>query len=183
MSSMKERFITRIRRNLESWRAREIDFTTFNEWQRDTWAAIHAAGTEIEASVLSALFGSASHAVIGLRQDDDGQTVQLRLPMPTTHRLDGRRYRGELQRTEAGCPVLRVSPADLGCHQSEHRQTAALVYDLAADMERRSQQLEAHWTISPDVEHGQVVIELAGDHEAELADEFVANVMFHHQLI
>ena len=60
---------------------------------------------------------------------------------------------------------------------------AALVYELAADMERRSQQLEAHWTISPDVESGQVVIELAVDHEAELANEFVANVMSHHQLL
>lgn len=60
---------------------------------------------------------------------------------------------------------------------------AALVYELAADMERRSHQLEAHWSIAPDVEHGQVVVELAGDHEAALADEFIINVMTQHQLI
>ena len=33
MSSMAERFIARIRGNVESWRAGEIDFVTFNEWQ------------------------------------------------------------------------------------------------------------------------------------------------------
>ena len=182
MSSMKERFIARIRGNLESWRTGEIDFATYNEWQQDTWAAIHASGKEVEASVVSALTGSALPAEVGL-QASDGQTVQLRLVTPATPPLEARRYRGELQWTEAGCPALRVSPAEPGRQQAEHRQMAALVYRLAADMERRSQQLEAHWTISPDVEHGQVVIELAGDHEVELAKEFVANVMFHHQLI
>jgi hypothetical protein len=78
--------------------------------------------------------------------------------------------------------MLQVSPAEPGC-PSEHRQGAALVYDLAADMERRSQLLEAHWTITPDADGGHIVIELAGEYEAELANEFVANVMFHHQLI
>ncbi len=183
MSSMAERFIARIRGNVDSWRAREIDFVTFNEWQRATWAAIRAAGKEVEASVVSTLTGSALCMEVGVQGDDDGRTVQLRLATPTTPRLESRRYRGELQRTEAGSPVLRVSLVDPAHHQAEHRQMAAFVYDLAADMERRSHQLEAHWTISPDADSGQVVIELAGDHEAPLADEFVVNVMFHHQLI
>jgi hypothetical protein len=50
-------------------------------------------------------------------------------------------------------------------------------------MERRSQQLEAHWTIMPDAPNSQVVIELAGDHETVLANEVIAHVMARHQLI
>jgi hypothetical protein len=50
-------------------------------------------------------------------------------------------------------------------------------------MERRSQELEVSWAISPDADIGEVVVELAGDHEAELANEFIANVMAQHQLL
>jgi hypothetical protein len=183
MSSMKERFIARIRANLESWRAGEIDLVTFNEWQRATWAGIHAAGREIEAGVFSAIFGSAPYKAIGLREDDESRTVQLRLAMATPPRLAAPRYRGELQRTNSGYPMLRVSLAEPACHPAEYRHVAALVYDLAANMERLSHQLEAHWTITPDADGGQVVIELAGEHEAKLADEFITHVMFYHQLI
>jgi hypothetical protein len=60
---------------------------------------------------------------------------------------------------------------------------AALIYELAADMERRSQQLEAHWSISPDTVNQQVVIELSGDHEDELVDEFLTNIMSDYGLL
>jgi len=183
MSSMAARFLARIQSNLRLWRAGEIDFATFNEGQREIWEAIHTAGTEVEASVLSSLTGSALCPVVPLQGDDGGQTVQLRSLSPATPEVEARRYRGELRRTQVGSPVLRVSSIDPRHHPVEHRQMAALVYELAADMERRSHQLEAHWSIAPDVEHGQVVVELAGDHEAALADEFIINVMTQHQLI
>lgn len=182
MSSMAERFIARIRGNVESWRAGEIDFVTLNEWQRVIWAAICAAGKDVEASVVSGLTSSPLQPAVRVPGRDDHQTVQLRFAPAATPRLGPGRYRGELQRTDAGYPMLQVSPAEPGC-PSEHRQVAALVYDLAADMERRSQLLEAHWTITPDADDGHIVIELAGEYEAQLANEFVANVMFHHQLI
>jgi hypothetical protein len=183
MSSMAERFIARIRGNVESWRTGEIDFVTFNEWQRLIWAAICAAGKDVEASVLSGLTGSPPQPVVCVPGRDDHQTVQLRLAPAATPRLGPGRYRGVLRRTDAGYPMLYVSTAEPRCHSAEHRQVAALVYDLAADMERRSQHLEAHWTIAPDADSGHVVVELAGDHEAPLADEFITNIMFHHQLI
>ena len=87
-----------------------------------------------------------------------------------------------LLRTTKG-PALRISPTIPAGRDAEHRQVAAVVYELAAYMERLSLQLEAHWTISPDADSAQVVIELAGDHEAALADEFITNVMLHQQLI
>jgi len=44
-------------------------------------------------------------------------------------------------------------------------------------MERRSEDLGARWVISPETTNARVVIELAGNHETALADEFVASVI------
>jgi hypothetical protein len=182
-TSMTSRFVTRLRNNVEAWRAGEIDFPTFNEWQRDTWAAIRVAGPAVEAEVVCALYSATSRAGGSQLAGDERRTVQARTARRATSRAEAGRYCGELERTASGSPVLRLSPANPGGRHAEHRQMTAFLYELAADMERRSQQLEAHWTISPDAENSRVVIELTGDHEAELAEEFVANVMFQHHLI
>jgi len=58
-----------------------------------------------------------------------------------------------------------------------------LIYEIAADMERRSHALEAHWTIAADPENRQIVIELSGDHEDELANDLATNVIERYQLI
>lgn len=183
MSSMTTRFIVRIQRNLDSWRAGEIDFAIYNDCQRQTWAAIHAAGPDVEAAVVTALTGPALLAEVGLLDDDETRTVQLRVARDPAPRSDVLRYRGEICRTPAGSPVLRIAPADPGSPDAEHRQVAAMVYELAADMERRSQQLEAHWSIAPAALDHQIVIELSGDHEAELADELLTTIMSRYQLL
>jgi hypothetical protein len=182
MLSMSEHFITRIRRNLELWRAREIDFAAFNEGQREIWAAIRAAGKRVEGEVVAALRGPALLADVGLFDDDDDQTIQLPSARSAQSRRDTPRYYGELTRTLAGSPVLGIAPVDRRGGHAQHRLVAAAIYELAADMERRSQQLEVHWAISPNTDEAQIVIELSGHHEAALADEFVANVMTEHDL-
>jgi hypothetical protein len=182
MSSTATRFLAQIRRNVESWHAGEIDYGTFTESQRDTWAGIHAAGRHVEAEVLRALTGATRVADLLMLEDAQQRTVQLRVrrtaALPPT-----RRYCGMVTRTVAGSPVLQVLAADPRSQQAVHRQVAAMIYEIAADMERRSEHLEAHWTIAADPENGQVVIELTGEHEAELADELVAKVMTERQLI
>ena len=182
MSSTATRFLAQIRRNVESWRAGEIDYATFTESQRDAWAGIHAAGKYVEAEVLRALTGATRVAGLLMLEEAQQRTVQLRIR--TTAALPPpRRYCALVARTEAGGPVLKVLATDPRSQQAEPRQVAAMIYEIAADMERRSQQLEAHWTIAADPERGQVVIELSGEHETELADELVANVMTEHQLM
>jgi hypothetical protein len=182
MSSTATRFLAQIRRNVESWRAGEIDYVTFTESQRETWAGIHAAGRHVEAEVLRALTGAACVAPLLLLEDGQQGTVQLKVrraaTLPST-----RRYCGIVARTAAGSPMLKVLAADPRSQQAEHRQVAAVIYEIAADLERRSHQLEVHWTIAADPENGQVVIELTGEHEAQLADELVATVMAERQLI
>jgi hypothetical protein len=182
MSSMTEQFINRIRRNVELWRAREIDFVAFNDGQREIWAAIRAAGKPVEAEVVAALRGASLLADVGLLEDDDDRTVQLPAVRDAQPRAEAPGYYGELGRTLIGSLVLRIVPVDRHGPHAQHRQIAAMVYELAADIERRSQQLEVHWVISPDPGNAQIVIELSGGHEAQLADEFVASVMAQHDL-
>jgi hypothetical protein len=105
MSGMNTRFVARIQRNMDSWRAGEIDFATFNECQRDTWAAIRAAGQDVEAEVVGALTGPALLADVGLLDDDEHRTVQVRTMPGPAPRSDAQRYYGELQQTAAGSPV------------------------------------------------------------------------------
>lgn len=181
MSSTATRFLAQIRRNIDWWRAGEIDYVTFIDSQRDVWIGIHAAGRHVEAEVLRALTGVTRVAGLLTLEDAQRRTVQLRVHGRALS--PARRYGAVLARTPAGGPVLKVRATDRQDQPAESRQLAAMVYEIAADLERRSQQLEAHWTIAADPENGQVVIELSGEHEAELADELVANVMTERQLI
>ncbi len=182
MSSMKERFVARFQHNLESWRTGEIDHTTFIECNREIWDAISVAGKDVEAEVVAGLGGEPLLAALGLLEDNHRRTIPARTTSRPDMRFDAPRYRGAILHTMKG-PVLQILPVTTTGPCAEHRQTAALVYELAAYMERLSHPLEAHWTIAPDADRGEVVIELAGDHEAVLADEFITNVMLHHQLI
>jgi hypothetical protein len=177
MSNIAMRFVAQIRRNLASWRAREIDFVTFTESQREIWAAIRTTGVEV--AVLRALTGVDVSEVF--LSDGEQRTVQI----PTIEKTalsSSRRYCGTLARTAAGGPVLRIAAADAQGRRAEHREVAALIYEIAADMERCSCQLEVHWTIAADPENGEVAIELTGEHEADLAVDLVANVMTQHEL-
>ena len=88
-----------------------------------------------------------------------------------------RLYRADVGRTPAGSPILKLTATNPKGRYAQHRQMAAFIYELAADMERRSEELGARWVISPETPNARVVIELAGDHETALADEFVASVM------
>lgn len=182
MSSMKERFLARFHHNLESWRAGEIDYVTFNECNRETWEAIAEAGKDMEAEVVAGLRGEVLLAAVGLLAGDEQRTIRVRATNRSDLRLEAPRYRGALLRTTKG-PTLRISPTTLAGQDAEHRQVAAVIYELAAHMERLSHQLEVHWTIAPDADGGQVAVELAGEHESTLADEFINSVMIQHQLI
>jgi hypothetical protein len=92
-------------------------------------------------------------------------------------RFHNRLYRAEVGRTPAGSPILKLTATNPEGRYAQHRQMAAFIYELAADMERRSEQLEARWVISPETTNARVVVELAGDHETALADKFIASVI------
>lgn len=92
-------------------------------------------------------------------------------------RFHNRLYRADVERTPAGSPILKLTAINPKGRYAQHRQMAAVVYELAAAMERRSEELGARWVISPEATNARVMIELSGDHETALADEFLASVI------
>ncbi|MBI1850645.1 MAG: hypothetical protein HYR85_09910, partial [Planctomycetes bacterium] len=80
-------------------------------------------------------------------------------------------------RTTAGSPTLKLTATNPTGRYAQHRQIAAAIYDLAAQLERRSEEIGARWVISPEAANARLVIELCGDHESARADELVANVI------
>jgi hypothetical protein len=97
----------------------------------------------------------------------------------TKPRFTNRIYRAELSRTSVGSPIVKIVPLNPKGPSASHRQVAAFLYDLASEMEKRSEELGAKWVISPEAQNAQVVLELAGDrdNEVELSDEFLKTLL------
>lgn len=107
----------------------------------------------------------------------------MRKTAPNESRFSNRIYRAELQRTPVGSPIVKLIPTNPSGHFAGHRQIAAFVYEMAAEMERRSDELGARWVISPEPANARVVVELANDLDAVQADEFIASVLADNDLI
>ena len=97
-------------------------------------------------------------------------------------RFQNRMYRAEIRRTPAGSPILQVHAANSTGRFANHRQIAAFIYELAAEMERRSESLRADWVVSPERTNERIVLEPANDEETVLADDFLATLIRDHDL-
>jgi hypothetical protein len=89
-----------------------------------------------------------------------------------------RDYSARIERTDAGSPSLKISATSL----AGHRQIAAFVCELAAIMERVTPVVGAHWSIVADPNNGRVVLQLAGDHETELAYNLLSEMILQNEL-
>ncbi len=105
------------------------------------------------------------------------KTTKAKADSAEARQFHNRLYRADVGRTPAGSPILKLTPTNPEGRYAQHRQIAAFIYELAAELERRSEDLGARWVISPEAANARLVIELAGDHETTLADEFVARVI------
>lgn len=89
-------------------------------------------------------------------------------------------YRAEFGRTQAGSLTIQIRPQGAKGTHSHHRVLAALLYELAAELELRSRRLDAHWVISPDTANGLLVVELMEDdelpHATEMAEHALASL-------
>ncbi len=162
-----------------------MEHVAFMESQQSTWAAVRAAGPQIEAEVFTALLGAS--AVRTLRTDLDGNaTVSLRLPSPSGASERPRscaHYLGFVATTEIGGPVLRIAAADPHGPCAAHRRISAFIYELAAELERASLELEVHWQVMPNADERQVQLLINGDHESDIAVELLENLMTRYALI
>lgn len=92
-------------------------------------------------------------------------------------RLLNRGYRAELGVTASGSPIVRIVPENPGALSAHHRQVAAFLYELAAAMERRSQDLGATWAISPEAWYSRIILELGSRTEVGAADAFLQSLL------
>ena len=95
----------------------------------------------------------------------------------TKPRFTNRIYRAELSRTPAGSPIVTIVPINAKGPSAHHRQVAAFIYDLASEMEKRSEAIGARWVISVEAWSARVMVELTRESEAKAADEFLANLL------
>jgi hypothetical protein len=95
----------------------------------------------------------------------------------TKPRFSNRIYQAELSRTPAGSPIVKIVPINPKGPSAHHRQVAAFIYDLASEMEKRSEALGARWVISVEAWNARVMVELASESETKAADEFLAQVL------
>jgi hypothetical protein len=99
-------------------------------------------------------------------------------------RFENRLYRAEVRRTTAGSPILKLTPTNPNGDAARPRQVAAFLYDLAAQLERRSDETGAEWVVSPEVSSRTITVELVGgsDREREHAEELLAEMIAENQL-
>lgn len=98
-------------------------------------------------------------------------------------RFHNRLYRAEIGRTAVGSPILKFTATNPEGRYAQHRQMAAFIYELAAEMERRSEDLGTRWVISPDPTSARIVLDLGSDDEATRADEFIAGLVTDFELV
>jgi hypothetical protein len=102
----------------------------------------------------------------------------------TTPHTTSRIYRAKLSRTPAGSPVINIVPLHPTWPSGGHRQVAAFLYDLASEIEKRSDQLTTRpqWVTSVETWNARVILELGNEHEAEIAKLFLAKLLLDRNL-
>ena len=80
-------------------------------------------------------------------------------------------------RTPAGSFRITIRAKNPKDRASGYRQMAVCAYKLAAEMERRTDALGAHWSISPQVFDQRIDVELGDDDAEQAAGRFVQKVL------
>jgi hypothetical protein len=91
--------------------------------------------------------------------------------------FQNRLFRTEIGRTPAGSVRIHVRPANPKGRFDNHRQLAACIYELAAELERRSDDLRARWAISPEAFNSRIDVELGDGDDVEAATRLVTTVL------
>ena len=100
-------------------------------------------------------------------------------PRAATPRFRNYLYHAEVGHTEAGSRVIKIVPENPKGLSAHYRQVNAFIYELAAEMEKRSAESGAEWVISPDAGDSRIVLELANgsSFERARADAFVVKLL------
>jgi hypothetical protein len=86
-------------------------------------------------------------------------------------------YRAELSNSRLGDPTIKIVANSPGSRASHERQIAAAVYEVAAALERGSDELKARWPISAYALPGQLVVELSEGDSRSKAEQLSHRVL------
>jgi hypothetical protein len=86
-------------------------------------------------------------------------------------------FRAEVGRTSAGSFRIVVRARNPKDPAGSYRQVAVCVYNLAAEMERRIDNLGVGWVVSPEVFNSKIVLELMENDDEQVVARVVAKVL------
>jgi len=86
-------------------------------------------------------------------------------------------YRAEFGRTTAGSPTAKIIPTDPKGKFAGERQIAATIYEIAAELERASDDLGVSWAISPQPSDSRITIELSRERQGRNAEDLMKDVL------
>lgn len=86
-----------------------------------------------------------------------------------------RPFRADIDRTPAGSIRIRFRSATERVYSQ--RQLSALIYEIAAELERRSESLKARWAVCPYTYDAYLDVELGDRDNQEMASSMVAGVL------
>jgi hypothetical protein len=89
----------------------------------------------------------------------------------------GSLYRAEFGETSAGSPFVKIRPTNpKGTYASEH-QVAACIYEIAAELERKSDEVRARWAIVPATHESKITVELSEAGQPWVAKTMIEQVL------
>ena len=86
-----------------------------------------------------------------------------------------RLFRAQVDRTPAGSIHIRFHSASERLHSE--RKLSALIYEVAAELERRSEAMKSRWAIAPYAYDAYLDVELGERDNRDLASAMVAEVL------
>jgi hypothetical protein len=92
-------------------------------------------------------------------------------------RFQNRLYRVDVKRNSSGSAILTFVATNAGAHHARPRQMAAFLHEIAAQLERRTDEAGGRWMISVDKWNARIGIELTHADEAERLGQVVASVI------
>jgi hypothetical protein len=86
-------------------------------------------------------------------------------------------YRAELGRTTAGSPFAKIIPTNPKGSYGTERQIAACIYEIAAALERASDELKARVAICAQPSDSKITIELSKNGQPWVAEAMIERVL------
>jgi len=82
-----------------------------------------------------------------------------------------------VRRTPAASIRIVVRARNPKDSAGSYRQLSVCVYSLAAEMERRSDELGARWVVSPEVFNAKTILEFTDNDDEQAGGRFIAKVL------